>query len=143
MFKRALLLHLLRSRRNKKKKQNERTLTYWKTLQVERRVIYTTDPQYPALMILGNLPKLIVHANEQKVQAMRSIYDTVVGYWAQTPFRTPDAMTDEFLNEMDIEFAAKTQLDSATLEPNNDSADSKLFMIQFIVDHLALEVSGL
>lgn len=94
-------------------------------------------------MILGNLPKLIVHANEQKVQAMRSIYDAVVGYWAQTPFRTPDAITDEFLEEMETEFAIKTQPDSLNIEPSDDNPDSKLFLIQFIVDHLALEVSGL
>lgn len=93
-------------------------------------------------MILGNLPKLIVHANEQKVQAMRSIYDAVVGYWAQTPFRTPDAVTDEFLEEIETDFPIKTQPDSF-VESSDDNADSKLFLIQFIVDHLALEVSSL
>lgn len=91
-------------------------------------------------MILGNLPKLIVHANEHKVQAMRSIYDTVVGYWAQTPFRTPDTLNEDFGDEIDTEMEPEMPQTSDT-PLTNDNPDSKLFLIQFIVDQLALEVS--
>lgn len=108
--------------------------------QIERRVIYTTDPQYPALMILGNLPKLIVHANEHKIQAMRSIYDTVVSNWAQTPFRTSDTFNDDFINELHVDFSEKVHSNISGLEINNENSDSKLFVIQFIIDQLALEV---
>ena len=108
--------------------------------QVERRLIYTNDPHYPALMILGNLPQLIVHANEHKVQAMRSIYDTVVGQWAQTPFRTPDADLEEFIADADFEDA--DEADAADPAPEDENVDAKLFIIQFIVDQLSLEVQS-
>ncbi len=91
-------------------------------------------------MILGNLPKLIVHANEHKVQAMRSIYDTVVGYWAQTPFRTPDAMNEEFLSGLDVELPVEAPADVNDSVVRNDTGQANLFLLQFIVDQLALEV---
>lgn len=109
-------------------------------MQIERRVIYTADPLYPALMILGNLPKLIVHANEHKIQALKSIYDTVVGYWAQTPFRTPDAVNENFMNDVNSELVINSPQDVPDEAPSNDTTDAKLFIIQFIVDQLALEV---
>ncbi|XP_065212498.1 intermembrane lipid transfer protein Vps13D isoform X2 [Planococcus citri] len=111
------------------------------SLQVERRVIHTTDPQYPALMVSGNLPKLIVHANEHKVQAMRSIYDTVVGYWAQTPFRASDTFPDDFGDEVDAKHEEETP-PTYDIPLLNDNPDSKLFLIQFIIDQLALEVQS-
>lgn len=92
-------------------------------------------------MILGNLPQLIVHANEHKIQAMRSIYDTVVGYWAQTPFRTPDAGIEEFAVDAVVESTEKIDTVDTPLE--NENSDAKLFTIQFIVDQLSLEVSTL
>jgi len=90
-------------------------------------------------MILGNLPQLIVHANEHKIQAMRSIYDTVVGYWAQTPFRTPDASIEEFA---DTDFENTERVDTVDSPPEDENVDTKLFIIQFIVDQLSLEVSS-
>lgn len=91
-------------------------------------------------MILGNLPKLIVHANEHKIQALKSIYDTVVGYWAQTPFRTPDATNETFVGDMNSEVVVSSPHDVPDAAPNNDASDAKLFIIQFIVDQLSLEV---
>lgn len=91
-------------------------------------------------MILGNLPKLIVHANEHKIQALKSIYDTVVGYWAQTPFRTPDTMNENFVNDMNSDVVVDTSQDVPDAAINNEMSDAKLFIIQFIVDQLALEV---
>lgn len=109
-------------------------------VQIERRVIYTADPLYPALMILGNLPKLIIHANEHKIQALKSIYDTVVGYWAQTPFRTPDTMNETFVGDINSEVVVCSPQDVPDAASSNETSDAKLFIIQFIVDQLSLEV---
>jgi len=32
-----------------------------------RRLIYTTDPQYPTVLASGTMPSLTLHVNEQKV----------------------------------------------------------------------------
>ncbi|XP_014665862.1 PREDICTED: vacuolar protein sorting-associated protein 13D-like [Priapulus caudatus] len=41
------------------------------SLQVERRILYTLEPQWPAVTLTGSLPKLVVHVNEQKIEALR------------------------------------------------------------------------
>lgn len=42
-------------------------------LQVERRVVYTSDPQYPSLTLSGTLPKLNAHINEYKVSSILTL----------------------------------------------------------------------
>ncbi|KAI9588448.1 hypothetical protein GQX74_004293 [Glossina fuscipes] len=37
------------------------------SLQLERRKIVTSDPEYPSLTLFGNLPKIVAHVNEQKI----------------------------------------------------------------------------
>jgi vacuolar protein sorting-associated protein 13D len=45
------------------------------------------DPQYPSLTVVGNLPKLVVHVNEMKVQALRTLLDVVSGKGLISPLR--------------------------------------------------------
>lgn len=33
-----------------------------------RRMLHTTDPEFPSMIVSGNLPSLTLHVNEQKVQ---------------------------------------------------------------------------
>lgn len=40
---------------------------------VERRVIYTSDPQFPSVTLCGTLPNLIVHLNEHKLLFIQSL----------------------------------------------------------------------
>ncbi|XP_056409596.1 intermembrane lipid transfer protein VPS13D [Hyla sarda] len=40
-------------------------------LQLERRLIYTSDPQYPGAVLSGTLPDLKIHINEDKIFALR------------------------------------------------------------------------
>ncbi len=37
------------------------------SLQFERRLLYTSDPQWPKATLSGTLPSLVLHVNEQKV----------------------------------------------------------------------------
>ena len=57
------------------------------SLQVERRVVFTTDPQFPSLTISGNLPRLVVHVNEQKIEALRTMATLISGKGLPSPFR--------------------------------------------------------
>lgn len=41
--------------------------------QAERRVVHTSDPQYPSATLCGSLPALVVHLSEQKLFAVRAV----------------------------------------------------------------------
>ncbi|XP_044308193.1 vacuolar protein sorting-associated protein 13D isoform X3 [Varanus komodoensis] len=43
-------------------------------LQLERRLIYTSDPKYPGAALSGNLPDLKIHINEDKVIALKNCF---------------------------------------------------------------------
>ncbi|XP_073937433.1 intermembrane lipid transfer protein VPS13D isoform X8 [Castor canadensis] len=43
-------------------------------LQLERRLIYTSDPKYPGAVLSGNLPDLKVHINEDKISALKNCF---------------------------------------------------------------------
>ena len=38
------------------------------SVQLERRLTFTTDPQWPSATVAGNLPSLSIHINEKKVR---------------------------------------------------------------------------
>ncbi|XP_068514969.1 intermembrane lipid transfer protein VPS13D isoform X4 [Anas acuta] len=41
-------------------------------LQLERRLIYTSDPKYPGAVLSGSLPDLKIHINEDKISALKN-----------------------------------------------------------------------
>ncbi|XP_054856929.1 intermembrane lipid transfer protein VPS13D isoform X2 [Eublepharis macularius] len=43
-------------------------------LQLERRLIYTSDPKYPGAVLSGNLPDLKIHINEDKIIALNNCF---------------------------------------------------------------------
>lgn len=43
-------------------------------LQLERRLIYTSDPKYPGAVLSGNLPDLKIHINEDKIIALSNCF---------------------------------------------------------------------
>ncbi|XP_013925695.1 PREDICTED: vacuolar protein sorting-associated protein 13D, partial [Thamnophis sirtalis] len=43
-------------------------------LQLERRLIYTSDPKYPGAVLSGNLPDLKIHINEDKIVALNNCF---------------------------------------------------------------------
>uniref|UniRef100_A0A670ZLE6 Vacuolar protein sorting 13 homolog D n=1 Tax=Pseudonaja textilis TaxID=8673 RepID=A0A670ZLE6_PSETE len=43
-------------------------------LQLERRLIYTSDPKYPGAVLSGHLPDLKIHINEDKIVALNNCF---------------------------------------------------------------------
>ena len=43
-------------------------------LSLERRLLYTTDPRYPAVAVFAHLPHLVIHISSDKVQSDVIIY---------------------------------------------------------------------
>lgn len=117
------------------------------SLQVERRSVYTVDPQYPSLSISGTLPKLIAHVNEQKIAAITKMLNIISTSNIQSPHRTPDEnfediamMEEKEVQEENVqEDTVKTE---SELHPALDLEASKLFILQFSIDQMSLEVQS-
>jgi len=61
------------------------------SVQLERRAVFSNDPGMPSLKLSGNLPKLVVHVNEQKVNTLRSMIRHIWGEGLPSPFRPQDS----------------------------------------------------
>lgn len=103
------------------------------SIQIERRVVHTSDPLYPSLTMNANLPKLTVHVNEQKIMSARNLMKLVTSTGLPSPFKTP-------LNSED-------PMPESNLEEESESTDtsvelSRLLMVQFSVEQMSLEVQS-
>lgn len=124
------------------------------SLQVERRAVHTNDPQFPSLTIAGTLPKLNAHVNEQKIAAITTMLNIISTTNIQSPHRAPsDNIEDTFAAETESELSA-TETDNSDGQPNtnhrgsirtieSDSEASKLFILQFSIDQMSLEVQSM
>lgn len=99
------------------------------SLQIERRVVTTTDPQFPSITVSGNLPRLVVHVNEQKVEAIRSMYNLLL--------QLSNASENERGNPVNLE-----QPGSPKKEESPDRTLTRLMMIQFIIDQMTFELQS-
>lgn len=108
------------------------------SLQIERRVVFTRDPQFPSLTVSGNLPKLVVHVNESKIQALRTMVDIISGPGLPSPFRSQEP-------SMPRENIESSDTDDEMLEEKDEKSEklmSRLVMLQFSIDQMALEVQS-
>uniref|UniRef100_A0A286Y024 Vacuolar protein sorting 13 homolog D n=1 Tax=Cavia porcellus TaxID=10141 RepID=A0A286Y024_CAVPO len=84
-------------------------------LQLERRLIYTSDPKYPGAVLSGNLPDLKIHINEDKISALKNCFALLT---------TPDMKTSDTLIKEKI-FPQE--------EPRGSLQDSVMNLTQSIV----------
>lgn len=124
------------------------------SLQVDRRAVYTSDPQYPCLTIAGTLPKLIAHVNEQKIAAITTMLNIISTTNIQTPHRSPNENFDD-ITLMEQLGGIETETVDGTSNVHSNSNDnseqqalececeaSKLFILQFTIDQMSLEVQS-
>lgn len=113
------------------------------SLELERRVVHTTDPEYPTLKLYGSLPKLMAHVNEHKIQALSNIVDifredpesAFVQDLKSPPPQLGKSPSFQFLDEVDNNTTMEDVQEPGT--PQNN-----LVVLQFVVDHLTLEVQS-
>lgn len=112
------------------------------SLQMERRVVLTTDPQYPSLKLSGTLPKLVVHVNEMKIAAintMWTIFNAVDSSLNRSP--TNETLVHQVPAEDPTEpVVANEAEDDCDLDPQREN--SKLVLVQFAIDQMVLEVQS-
>lgn len=108
------------------------------SLQMERRVVYTLDPQYPSLTMSGSLPKLVVHVNEHKIAALIQMLNVLSTSTIQSPHRSPVIDNIEEVSEKLQQNVTINEEDQQILQRDC----SKLVILQFAVDQMSLEVQS-
>ncbi|KAJ3643178.1 hypothetical protein Zmor_025903 [Zophobas morio] len=104
------------------------------SLQIEKRLVHTSDPLYPSLIINTNLPKLVAHLNESKITAARTLAHIITITGLPSPFKTPDNVVEVVTD------TGQDEDDSASLDTSVEM--SRLLMVQFTVDQMSLEVQS-
>lgn len=99
------------------------------------QVVHTSDPQYPSLTLNANLPKLVAHINENKINSARMLWQIISVTGLPSPFKTPPSVAEP-VSESDHDEEDSVSMDTTSLEM------SRLLMVQFTVDHLSLEVQS-
>lgn len=97
------------------------------SLQIERRVFASSDPNLPSVTASGNLPRLVVHVNEQKVEAIRLIYNLL------SNFKSTGISQTDVIN---------IEPESPKKEDNLDKSLSYAMMVQFIIDQMTFELQS-
>lgn len=111
------------------------------SIQMERRLVLTDDPEWPSVTLSGMLPKLTVHVNEQKVQAVQMCL-AKLGESTSSPSgsRRPQPASpalDEQLS--DCVPGAGSSVDTSAKEVHKHSL---LLLMQFCIETMSLEVQS-
>ncbi|XP_029047151.1 vacuolar protein sorting-associated protein 13D isoform X1 [Osmia bicornis bicornis] len=98
------------------------------SLKIERRVFVSSDPNLPSVTVSGNLPRLVVHVNEQKVEAIRLMYSLLTSFSKSTGIQQADVINVE--------------PESPKKEENLDKSLSHALMVQFMIDQMTFELQS-
>ncbi|XP_066151224.1 intermembrane lipid transfer protein Vps13D isoform X2 [Euwallacea fornicatus] len=104
------------------------------SLQIERRVVYTSDPLYPSLTVNANLPKLVVHLNETKIFSARNLIHLIMSTGLPSPFSSEDTFESDIINH------CEDNEDSISMDTSFEMA--RLLMMQFTIDQMSLELQS-
>lgn len=121
------------------------------SLQVERRVVFTIDPQFPSLTMSGSLPKLVAHVNEHKIAAVTQMLNTLSASSLQSPHKSSPLLDGSIgvsasPSTSNLEEAASTEQMSARSSAGGEDEQqrdvAKIIILQFVIDQMALEVQS-
>lgn len=92
-------------------------------LHLERRIVITTDPEYPSFTLFGNLNRIVAHINEQKISECLKILNPI---------------TFDLFNSVE-----NSKLDEKNIESDFEAIHSgNTTIIQFIIDQIILEIQS-
>lgn len=111
------------------------------SLHIERRVVFTTDPQYPSLMLSGTLPKMVAHVNEDKIEAVTKVLNLISMSEAPSPHKSPSENFDT-MRDADDEKEPETTGEPEVIEDDLHKEASKLILLQFTIDQMTLELQS-
>ncbi|KAM4652130.1 intermembrane lipid transfer protein VPS13D [Discoglossus pictus] len=115
-------------------------------LQLERRLMYTSDPKYPGAVLSGTLPDLKIHINEDKIFALKKCFTSLTS--------SETKMSDTLLRKekiFDIESQGRQHTSVMnltqsviTLEQHTREVlvESKLLLAEFKINYMQLGVES-
>ncbi|GFR72193.1 vacuolar protein sorting-associated protein 13D [Elysia marginata] len=116
------------------------------SVQLDRRLIVTSDTQWPTAKLSGNLPSLTFHLNERKIQGIQKCLDN---FLEPAPTRLSQSAGLQSAASFDSSmgnpsaYQADAEMSSPLLEsPRNLNEDNKLVALQFLINKLSLEVQS-
>uniref|UniRef100_T1J4D0 UBA domain-containing protein n=1 Tax=Strigamia maritima TaxID=126957 RepID=T1J4D0_STRMM len=125
------------------------------SVHLERRTVYTSDPQWPNVTLCGSLPKLTVHVNESKVQALCHCINTLTKFsWLSQASGSPVSVVSSYSDTGTIVEDSQPDLTASSMpseaglsgDARTDSTEttenSRLLLMQFTIDHMSLEVQS-
>ncbi|GFQ85231.1 vacuolar protein sorting-associated protein 13D [Trichonephila clavata] len=120
------------------------------TVQTERRMVYTQDPEWPCIAVTGNLPKLIVHVSEQKVNALQTCFDVLNSPIMYKPVRSSSQFySHEGSFDLVEQFNEKSSKEKKRLiskqisEGHADLNESSLLLLmEFCIDQMSFDVQS-
>ncbi|KAL4233287.1 Vacuolar protein sorting-associated protein 13D [Mactra antiquata] len=123
------------------------------SLQLERRLLYTTDPNYPTIIVSGNLPSLTVHVNEQKIQNINACIKTLSSQSSQSSGQNinqsgSSLSLTESSSGINLEELREITQDNITLDKDVDAEEklkelleeSLLLLTNFSVNQMSFEI---
>lgn len=128
-------------------------------VQLERRLVYSEDPMWPALTVIATLPKLTFHVNESKVNTVRCV---VGAYFVPKRGVSETRSETSFLNQSqgnlletqaDLSYSAETPRGTLPKDSHNaqnktestaasNKANSRLLVAQFTVQHVSVDIQS-
>ncbi|XP_061389182.1 intermembrane lipid transfer protein Vps13D-like [Musca vetustissima] len=92
-------------------------------LHLERRIIITSDPEYPSFTLFGNLNRIVAHINEQKISDCLKILNPI---------------TFDIFNPMEYSSSDETNMDNDSDALHN--ANTTIF--KFVIGQIILEIQS-
>lgn len=116
------------------------------SLQLERRLIVTADPQWPAATVSCTLPSLTFHLNERKIQALRMCADTL----SSSSTTLPSLASSNNLSTSSLALGPMPSLadtvpsisEVESVSMNVELPDNNLFRMQFLINSMSLELQS-
>ncbi|XP_058818048.1 intermembrane lipid transfer protein Vps13D isoform X2 [Topomyia yanbarensis] len=112
------------------------------SLQVERRVVYTSDPQYPSLTMSGTLPKLNAHINEYKLSTLFTLVNTLSKVGPARGGEVPEVIEKFNSNGENISKSPNDENSTSDTSSAYRKESSNIIVFQFTIDQLSLEVQS-
>ncbi|KAK3583966.1 hypothetical protein CHS0354_033760 [Potamilus streckersoni] len=122
------------------------------TLQLERKLIFTNDPQWPNITVSGTLPRLTVHVNEQKVQILHACMKLLSQPILSTPQPSSNIISlssstsgltiDESGQTISQEQTSESILDVSDRKIKENMVESQLLLMQFTINQVSLEIQS-
>uniref|UniRef100_UPI00398EEC11 intermembrane lipid transfer protein VPS13D isoform X3 n=1 Tax=Pristiophorus japonicus TaxID=55135 RepID=UPI00398EEC11 len=119
-------------------------------LQLERRLMYTSDPNRPGAMLSGTLPELKIHLNEDKIMALRNFLSRVTASEVQQKSGEQQSLRREkIFNKMDSRgklLDSKMSLTQSVMSLEQHTrevlVESKLLLAEFKINYMQLGVES-